>query len=191
MAPKLKPEEIVTLLVLKQRGQSNVQIAQTLGISEGAVRYHARTAGKPDGRRNKPRKADPLAGAIAHWIASSQPDAGDPPRPGNVHALHDWLRQEHGYPGSYRSVLRFVRAHYRRPGYPSAGLLADDANNPAQVPRRGPAQKGRSPPGRPHAPPRRRSPRASPASLSGAAASSSPRCVAYHGPAPRTPPAGR
>jgi len=116
VARPLKPEEIVTLLVLKQKGQSNVQIAQTLGVSEGAVRYHARTAGKPDGRCNKPRKADPLAEAIAHWVASSQPDAGDgPPRPGNVHALHDWLRAEHGYAGSYRSVLRFVRAHYPRP----------------------------------------------------------------------------
>jgi transposase len=116
MARQLSPEEIVTLLVLKERGQSNVQIAQTLGVSEGTVRYHARTADKPDGRRNKPRKADPLARAIDHWIASSQPDGGDvPQRPANVHALHDWLIAEHGYKGSYRSVLRFVRAHYPRP----------------------------------------------------------------------------
>jgi len=116
MARQLLPEEIVTLLVLKQKGQSNVQIAQTLGVCEGTVRYHARTADKPDGRRNKPRKADPLANAIAHWIASSQPDdAAAPQRPVNVNTLHDWLRCEHGYQGSYRSVLRFVRAHYPRP----------------------------------------------------------------------------
>jgi transposase len=116
MARQLLPEEIVTLLVLKQKGQSNVQIAQALGVCEGTVRYHARTADKPDRRRNKPRKADPLADAIAHWLASSQPDAdGAPPRPANVHALHDWLRDEHGYQGSYRSVLRFVRAHYPKP----------------------------------------------------------------------------
>src|SRR5262245_34348679 len=116
MARQLSPEEIVTLLVLKERGQSNVRIAQTLGVSEGTVRYHARTADKPDGRRNKPRKADPLAQAIAHWIDSSRPDAeGAAQRPANVHALHDWLIAEHGYTGSYRSVLRFVRAHYPRP----------------------------------------------------------------------------
>jgi transposase len=116
MARQLSPEEIVTLLVLKDKGQSNVRIAQTLGVSEGTVRYHARTAAKPDGRANKPRKADPLAEAIAHWIASSQPHAGDAPqRPANVHALHDWLMAEHGYQGSYRSVLRFVRAHYPQP----------------------------------------------------------------------------
>src|SRR5947208_3822962 len=117
MAPKLKPEEIVTLLVLKRKGQSNTRIAQALGVSEGTVRYHARRADLPDGRQGKPRKADALAQAIAHWISSTQPAGCDeaPQRPGNVHALHDWLRQEHGYQGSYKSVLRFVRAHYPRP----------------------------------------------------------------------------
>jgi hypothetical protein len=40
MAPKLTPEEIVTLQVLKDKGQSHTQIAQRLGITEGAVRYH-------------------------------------------------------------------------------------------------------------------------------------------------------
>jgi transposase len=117
MAPKLKPEEIVTLLVLKHKGQSNAQIAHALGVCEGTVRYHVRRADQPDGRQGKPRKADALADAIAHWISVSQPDGVDdgPPRPVNVHALHDWLRQEHGYQGSYKSVLRFVRAHYPRP----------------------------------------------------------------------------
>src|SRR5579883_3508189 len=121
MAPKLKPEEIVTLMVLKHKGQSNTQIAQALGVSEGTVRYHVRRAGQPDGRRDKPRKADALAQAIDHWLATAQAElaAGRPdvcdlgfPRPANVHALHDWLKQEHGYQGSYKSVLRFVRARY-------------------------------------------------------------------------------
>ena len=62
MAPKLKPEEIVTLKVLKQKGQSNIQIAQALGVSEGTIRYHVRRAGVPDGRQHKPRKAE-------HWSA--------------------------------------------------------------------------------------------------------------------------
>jgi RNA polymerase sigma-70 factor (ECF subfamily) len=38
MAPKLRPEEIVSLHVLKSKGQSNTQIAHTLGVSEGTVR---------------------------------------------------------------------------------------------------------------------------------------------------------
>src|SRR5436305_12869123 len=117
MAAKLKPEEIVTPLVLKRKGQSNTQIAQALGVSEGTVRYHARRADRPDGRKGKARKADALAEAIAHWVGANQPaGCGDgPQRPGNIHALHDWLRQEHGYQGSYKSVLRLVRARYGTP----------------------------------------------------------------------------
>jgi hypothetical protein len=117
MAPKLTPEEIVTLQVLKQKGQSQTQIAQALGVTEGAVRYHLRRQGQEDGRKNKPRKAAPLAQAIDHWVVQNQPGAhgGEPNRPINVQALYDWLRAEHGYGGSYKSVLRFVRARYPRP----------------------------------------------------------------------------
>jgi len=117
MAPKLTPEEIVTLQVLKDRGQSQTQIAQTLGITEGAVRYHLRRQGKQDGRKNKPQKAAPLAPAIDHWVVQHHPGAhgGDPDRPISVQALYDWLQAEHGYAGSYKSVLRFVRARYPKP----------------------------------------------------------------------------
>jgi transposase len=125
MAPKLKPEEIVTLKVLKEKGQSNVQIAQALGVSEGAVRYHVRRAGQPDGRQNKPRTADAFAELINDWLAADLLREGAKlpddvidlayPRPANIHALHDWLAQEHGYTGSYKSVLRFVRRLYPKP----------------------------------------------------------------------------
>ena len=117
MGPQLTPEEIVTLQVLKHKGQSNTQIAQTLGITEGAVRYHVRRQGTQDGRKRKPRKADPLAPAIDGWVLRNHPAAGgdDPGRTVNVQALYDWLRAEHAYAGSYKSVLRFVRARYPRP----------------------------------------------------------------------------
>jgi transposase len=91
-----------------------VQIAQALGVSEGTVRYHVRRAEQPDGRKGKPRKAEPLAAAIDHWLGG-QPSPDGPQRPANLHALHDWLCQEHDYQGSYKSVLRFVRARYPRP----------------------------------------------------------------------------
>ena len=117
MAPKLTPEERVTLVVLKHKGQSNTRIAQTLGVSEAAVRYHLRRQGTADGRHHKPRKADALSQAIDHWVLVNHPAAtgGDPERPVNVQALYDWLRQEYRYDGSYKSVVRFVRAHYPRP----------------------------------------------------------------------------
>ena len=117
MAPKLTPEERVTLLILHDKGQSNVEIAQTLGVTEAAVRYHLRRQGTPDGRQNKPHKADALAPTIAHWVQTPNPqlDGVDPNRPVNVQSLFDWLRQEHAYDGLYKSVLRFVRTHYPQP----------------------------------------------------------------------------
>jgi transposase len=116
-APRLKPEEIVTLFVLKSKGQSNTQIAHTLGVSEGTIRYHLRRHGQPDGRQHKPRKADALAEVIDHWIVTHQPTVRDgaPLRPVNIRGLFDWLRGEHAYDGSYKSVLRFVRVRYPRP----------------------------------------------------------------------------
>jgi transposase len=117
VAPKLTPEERVTLAVLKRKGQSHTQIAQALGVTEAAVRYHLRRQGTPDGRKNKPRKADRLCEAIDHWVLVNRPAAqgDDPQRPVNIQALYDWLRQEYRYDGSYKSVVRFVRAHYPRP----------------------------------------------------------------------------
>jgi transposase len=117
MAAKLSAEEIVTLQVLKGKGQSNAGIAQVLGVTEGAVRYHLRRQGQQDGRKGKPRKLDALAEVVEHWVLSNGPgvQAGEVERPVNVQALFDWLCQEHDYQGSYKSVLRFMRARYPRP----------------------------------------------------------------------------
>ena len=113
MPRKLSEEEIVTLKVLHAKGQSNCEIAQLLGVTEGAVRYHIRRAGVPDGRRNKPRKAEKVAGAIEYWFEGHQARGGK--RPANVRSLYEWLVCEHRYQGSYKSVLRYVRSKYPRP----------------------------------------------------------------------------
>lgn len=97
MAPKLSPEEIVSLYVLKSKGQSNTQIAHTLGVSEGTVRYHLLRQEQPDGRQHKPKKADALAEVIDHWVFTHQPQGrdGQPLRPVNSRALFDYLVLEH------------------------------------------------------------------------------------------------
>ena len=62
MARKLSQEEIVTLKTLHEKGQSNVEIGRTLGVTEGAVRYHLRRAvtGVADGRsRSTSRRRSP------------------------------------------------------------------------------------------------------------------------------------
>jgi transposase len=117
MGPKLSAEEIVTLSVLKSKGQSNTQIAQTLGVSEGTVRYQLRRQNQPDGRHGKPQKAALLVEVIDHWVVTHQPDVPDgaPLRPVNIRALFDHLVLEHDDTGSYKSVLRFVRGRYPQP----------------------------------------------------------------------------
>jgi transposase len=118
MTGKLSPEELVTLKILDDKGQSHAQIARTLGVTEGAVRYQLRRQADPvpDRRRGKPRKADPLVQVVDHWVRGDRPPSdAEPPGPINVRALHDFLVAEHDYRGSYRSVLRLVHARYPRP----------------------------------------------------------------------------
>ncbi len=114
---KLTREQIVTIEVLQQRGQSQSQTARILGVSEGAVRYHLRRAqdGATDGRR-KPSRIEQLAltEAVAHWWQGQVQILGQQ-RPPSVQLLHEFLRAEHGYNGSYKSVRKFVRTRYGRP----------------------------------------------------------------------------
>src|SRR5512145_1291042 len=110
MERRLRREEVMTIEVLHERGCSNRAIARTLGVDEKAVRYRLgrRREGRPDGRAKR-RCADAVAEAIAHWMTGREA-AGL-----NLAELYDWLVAEHDYPGTLRSVQRFVRAHYPRP----------------------------------------------------------------------------
>jgi transposase len=113
----LTREQIVTIEVLQQHGQSQSQTARILGVSEGAVRYHLRRArdGATD-RRQKPSRIEQqnLAGVVAHWWQAQVEILGQQ-RPPSVQLLHEFLRAEYGYGGSYKSVRKYVRARYGRP----------------------------------------------------------------------------
>ncbi len=114
---KLTREQVVTIEVLQQRGQSQSQAARILGVSEGTVRYHLRRARKAaaDGRW-KPSRIEQLglADAVEHWW-QAQLETLEQQRPPSVQLLHEFLRAEHGYDGSYKSVRKFVRARYGHP----------------------------------------------------------------------------
>lgn len=103
----------MTIRVLAERGTSHCQIARTLGVTEGTVRYHLRRAaeGAEDGRRRQPRRAAALAEVIGAWMEARQGER----RPPNVRELHEHLVADHDYAGSYNSVRRYVRAHYPKP----------------------------------------------------------------------------
>lgn len=110
---RLSREEDVTLRVLVGKGGRNTQIARLLGVTEGAVRYQRKAVleEKVDGRSEKAFKAEVLAEVISHWLGTR--DQGF--CPANIRDLHEFLIFDHGYDGSYKSVLRYVRAKYGRP----------------------------------------------------------------------------
>jgi transposase len=113
MPLRLSKEEIVTIRVLAAKGQNHCEIARTLGVSEGTVRYHLRraAAGAVDGRQDKPFRAEAVEELIDAWHAER---AGER-RPVNVRELYEHLVAEYDYEGSYRSVLRYVRTRYPKP----------------------------------------------------------------------------
>jgi transposase len=110
---RLTREEVVTIQVLSDRQVPNREVARTLGVTEGTVRYHLRrqAEGAQDGRARQVPRAAGLAAVIDAWW---RPRASGE-RPPNARELYAELVAEHGYVGSYKSVVRFVRKRYGRP----------------------------------------------------------------------------
>ncbi len=113
MPCRLGKEEVVTLRVLSKKGMKKTEIAEILGVTEGAVRYWLRriSAGAQDGRANKRRKASSLAAPIEAWHQAHKGRK----RPMNIVDLYEHLVEQYGYEGSYKSVLRYVRDEYGKP----------------------------------------------------------------------------
>lgn len=112
MAVKLGWEARMTIGELSRRGIAASEIARTLDVTEGAVRYHLRrqAAGAIDGRSLQRFRVEDWGAAIAVWL-ERRPDRERL----NLAALHQWLVEEHGYPGSLRSVQRYFRARHPAP----------------------------------------------------------------------------
>lgn len=110
MGRRLRQEEIVTIQVLHERGRSNREIGRQLGIDEKAVRYRLSRlfSGAKDGRAGKPFKAASVGQAIDVWMDAQQS------RGVNLQRLYEFLVSDYDYEGSYKSVQRYVRAHFPR-----------------------------------------------------------------------------
>ncbi len=114
---KISKEDVVTLKVLRQKGESNGAIAARLGITEGAVRYHLRRQAQAtsDGRSKLAMIEQlQLLEVVDHWW-SDQLASLPANRPPNVHSLWTYLVDQYGYDGSYKSVRRFVRERFPAP----------------------------------------------------------------------------
>ena len=114
---KLSKEEIVTITVLKEKGETNQAIGRRLGVSEGAVRYHLRRRKKQatDGRKKTSLLEKlGLKQVVQHWW-KTQESVLPKNRPPNVQELWIFLVDQHQFPGSYKSVRKFVRQHFPAP----------------------------------------------------------------------------
>jgi transposase len=126
---RLDVEGRTAMAVLLERGHSQSAVARLLGVTEGTVRYHRKrgAAGAVDGRGKQDLKAAAHAAAIAHW--RDQQEDGQV----NLAALHDWLRREHGYDGSLRSVQRYWKRTFPAPAIRARRRVETPAGAQAQV----------------------------------------------------------
>ena len=122
--------------VLVGKGRSLRQVAKDLGVDESTLRYRLgrRRAGAVDGRTKQSEACAPFEDAITKWI-EAQDWSGQSERPASVRGLYDDLVRDHGFSGSYKSVVRFVRRR-RRYGR-RAGLRRGRACKRKQTGRRG------------------------------------------------------
>ena len=113
----LTKDEIVTLQVLKEKGQSNRAIARQLNVTEGAVRYHLhrQAINASDGRQKQSLiKKLELTNIVDHWWKTQLSQLANDRSP-NVQRLWEFLVEEHQYPGSYKSVRKYVRSTFKKP----------------------------------------------------------------------------
>ena len=130
---RLSPDDVDFIMKLKEVKYSNCEIAGKLGVTEGAVRYRIkrRRSGAVDGRTRRPSMLDRYRDVIDCWRSDYE---GERRRP-TLKTLCEWLRQRHGYQGSYDAFRRYVRkaipefykkgARVRVETPPGALLLAD------------------------------------------------------------------
>jgi len=116
---KLQEREIMCALVLREKGLSVRQIARQLGVDESTVRYHLnrRKTKVEDGRRGKPEACTPWKNQIDPWLLEQKLRIESGQRPYSVRSLYEHLRDECGYAGSYKAVLRYVRRRLPRPAF--------------------------------------------------------------------------
>jgi transposase len=126
---RLDVEGRTAMAVLLERGHSQSAVARLLGVSEGTVRYHRKrgSVGAVDGRGKQDLKAAAHAEAIAFW--RDQQEDGRV----NLAALHDWLRREHGYDGSLKSVQRYWKRTFPAPAIRARRRVETPAGAQAQV----------------------------------------------------------
>jgi len=104
----------MTIGELADRGVNHCAIARTLEVTEGTVRYHLRRQadGAVDGRTKQEHLAAGWHDRITDWMNRCEREEDGAI---NLADLHDWLVEECKYPGSRRSLQRYVMVTFPQP----------------------------------------------------------------------------
>jgi len=114
---KLREKDVMAAETMKEHGQSVRSLARALGVDESSLRYRLkrRREGAEDGRRRQAEACSGLADVIERWLSDQAERVAVGRRPEGVVSLYEGLVSEHGFEGSYKSVLRYVRRRQGRP----------------------------------------------------------------------------
>jgi transposase len=114
---KLRDEDVMAAEVMERRGRSIRGLARDFEVDESTLRYRLRRlrGGVEDGRRRQLEACAVLGEVIGAWMEAQQEEVEAGRRPSPVMALYEQLVVEHGYAGSYKGVLRYVRRRQAPP----------------------------------------------------------------------------
>lgn len=107
---RLTESEVDFIIKMKEVKYNNCEIARSLGVTEGAIRYRIkrRQSGKEDGRKNRSSALDRYSAVIKLWIEDYKESRHRP----TIKMLYNTLVGHHGYDHSYDAVRRYIRKHY-------------------------------------------------------------------------------
>jgi transposase len=90
--------------------QSNIQIAEILGVTEGAIRYRKKreASGESDHRKEKPSELIKFTEVISDWVRDSEEDRKRPA----LKIFYNRLIEHYGYKYSYDALRRYMRKHF-------------------------------------------------------------------------------
>jgi hypothetical protein len=107
---RLSPEQVHFIMKMKNVKYSNLEIAQKMGVTEGAIRYQIKRqeSGLADGRKIKDSMLDRYNEILCYWTSEYE---GGESRP-SLKIFYDNLREYHGYSGSYDALRRYIRKKF-------------------------------------------------------------------------------
>ena len=116
---KLTLDEIRVVRRMRERGAAVTHLAKDLGVTEGTVRYRLKRLEEGDRLDGRAGQATALDGyeeaveAIQERLGDGR--LGGEGRPCQVRLIYEALVGDHGYAGSYQSVVRHLRRKHGKP----------------------------------------------------------------------------